>query len=289
MNTSIKALLVFCEGPHDLAYVRMVLRKLMGFDKLEVVFSKLPSPFHKLFAQSVSTHAAQDLSLDMSHKFFLPDSILKKANTIVALYNCGGKDQHEKIKELLSDYLLVFPQARIFAEGAQEVVDAVKYLFLYDADAEGLNGVLANIEEKLHTINDKNFITDDWSVTDTSSSGKVSGDKAVFVWGETSAKGTLEDILYPMFKQDNELIFSKASTAIDDLFSWNIIDEDPRKAVPEIEKRHKSILTVAGQRRKPGSSMNVVIEQSKLLSVDTLSQDLKTKEFVAFVTKFTEG
>jgi len=31
MNTDINALIIFCEGPHDSAFVRMVLKKIMRY------------------------------------------------------------------------------------------------------------------------------------------------------------------------------------------------------------------------------------------------------------------
>jgi len=39
-------------------------------------FSEYPAPFNQLFKTSMENHAAPDMSLDMAHKFFLPDKIL---------------------------------------------------------------------------------------------------------------------------------------------------------------------------------------------------------------------
>jgi hypothetical protein len=288
MTVSVDALLVFCEGPHDIAFVRMVLRKLMDFKKTELPFKDLPSPFNLLFKQSVLTHAVKDLSLDMAHKFFLPDTVLRKDDHLILLFNCGGKPQYAKINTLLSDYLPMFKESRTFAQGAEEIVDSVRYLFLYDADSEGLDGVIQNVKREFSKIGEIDFLADDWDETSTSVFGKSSGNKAVFVWGETQNKGTLEDILTPMFIQEHSELMDKATEAISSMFNWEISHTDPQRAVPEIERIKKSILTVAGQGKKPGSSMNVILEQSGLLNKEALEKNEITNEFVAFVENFMD-
>jgi hypothetical protein len=64
MSSSVKALLVFCEGPHDAAFVRMVFKKILGFRIARLKFSEMPSPFNALFSTAVQNHAARDMSLD---------------------------------------------------------------------------------------------------------------------------------------------------------------------------------------------------------------------------------
>jgi hypothetical protein len=224
----------------------------------------------------------------MAHKFFLPESILRKEDQLILLFNCGGKNQYEKIRTLLSDYLPIFPQAQTFAQGAKEVVGSIRYLFLYDADAEGLDGVLKNVKTKFSKIGEIDFINEDWAENSTFEFCKSAGDKAVFVWGESPDRGTLEDILTPMFAQKHSELMNKAEVAIDSMFTWDTGNTNPKKAVPEIEKKKKAILTAVGQGKKPGSSMNVILEQSGLLKKEDLEKNALTKEFVAFVENFMD-
>ncbi len=72
----INTLLVFCEGPHDVAFCRLVFKFCFEINKISWKFSEYPSPFNQLFKASMEKHAAQDMSLDMAHKFFLPDRTL---------------------------------------------------------------------------------------------------------------------------------------------------------------------------------------------------------------------
>ena len=83
MIPEVNLLLVFCEGPNDTAFVRMVMNKLIGFNRMEQLkFSEMPAPFNSLFKNAVKKYTAQDMSLNMVHKFFLPDTVLRKGNTI---------------------------------------------------------------------------------------------------------------------------------------------------------------------------------------------------------------
>jgi len=287
MSVDINALIIFCEGPHDSAYVRMVLKKVMGFSAVSLKFSEMPSPFHKLFETAVTTHAAQDMSLDMAHKFFLPDTVLRKGNDFIFLFNSGGKAQYDKVGGLLTSYIPVLGEAETLAHGTNETTQSVQYLFLYDADADGLEATIGSLKLSLGTINGEVFIDDNW-LSSTSDFGKISNDKAVFVWGNKPEQGTLEDILYPIFEFDgkNKDLINKASDTITDCFDWEIEHCDLVKSIAENGKLKKAVLTTVGQRKKPGSSFNVILEQSGFVSQEALNSSKITAEFVGFLNEF---
>lgn len=62
MNQGVKVLLVFCEGPHDVAFVSQVIKIFFDFKRVTWKFSEFPAPFNELFRVSVEKHAAQDLT-----------------------------------------------------------------------------------------------------------------------------------------------------------------------------------------------------------------------------------
>lgn len=290
MSTEINALLVFCEGPHDTAFVRMVLKKLMEFQVEKLKFSEMPSPFHRLFETSVKNHAAQDMSLDMAHKFFLPDTVLAKNDQIVFLYNCGGKNQYEKIRTLISTYLPMFEQAQTFSQGAKKIARSIKYLFLYDIDADGIEKVAERLTSEFGLIDGKKFIADVWEES-KSIYARVAKDKAFFAWGGSPEKGTLEDLLLPMFDSsaENKSILNTTKTVMNDMFSWETTHKDLSRSIAEIEKYNKAVLTTVGQREKPGSSLNVILEQSGLITEEALKSCKITAGFVLFIKSFFEA
>jgi hypothetical protein len=287
MSSSVKALLIFCEGPHDAAFVRMVFKKILGFRIEKLKFSEMPSPFNALFSTAVQNHAAQDMSLDMTHKFFLPDSVLRKNEEMAFIFNCGGKTQYDKVRDLLSDYIPLIEQAAIFPNGAEEIVDSVRYLFLYDSDADGLDHTIDNISREFQKVDEKDFVVDAWIDT-KSEFGRISNDKAVFVWGGAPDMGTLEDILMPMFDftEANKPLIARSKQTMNEMFRWDIDHTDSMRAVAEIEKFKKAVLTTVGQRKKPGASLNVILEQADLISDDALRACPITAGFVEFVREF---
>ncbi len=279
----IKALLVFCEGPHDVAFTRHVLEFFFGARRRNWKFSEYPSPFNSLFPESVRKHAARDLSLDMAHKFFLPDRTLTTDGWLILLFNSGGKTKTENVTTFLKSYLPLLKQSAVFPDDAENIVVETKYLFLYDADNMNPGEVFSMFDDQYRHIEGT-----DWSVdnlkTELDRFYATTADKAVYIWGDSTGKGTLENIVFPMFENDNGQLLKKAINGMDDWFDWDTANEDEKKSFAERAKRKKAILTVSGQRKKPGGSFTVVLDQAKLISKNTFLSDARTKGFAEFLS-----
>ncbi|KHD08014.1 hypothetical protein PN36_04650 [Candidatus Thiomargarita nelsonii] len=131
---NINALLVFCEGPHDVAFCRLMFKYCFDISQIAWKFSEYPAPFNQLFKTSMENHAAQDMSL--AHKFFLPDKTLynEKRKLLVLLFNTGGKSKTDNPKNFLKDFLPLFENREVFSGDAKKIVNNCSYLFLYDRD-----------------------------------------------------------------------------------------------------------------------------------------------------------
>jgi hypothetical protein len=285
----MKALMVFCEGPHDVAFVKKVMESIFSFERVTWKFSEYPSPFNQLFKRSVDKHAARDMALDMAHKFFLPDQVFKRNNDLVLLFNSGGKEQIAKIKELLSDVVPMLDNASVFLQGATEFVSETKYLFFYDADDIGAERVrsqaFAAFEE---VVEGERWMLSPWDLDTINPFAAISDNKAIYIWGETPERGTLEDLLHPIFAVENSECMARAEHYIDGAFTWDLGSEELKKSVAEVARRKKAIITAIGQRKKPGSSMNVVLEQARLISNQTLRDSHSVNNLVAFIEKFAQ-
>ena len=156
----------------------------------------------------------------------------------------------------------------------------------------GIDKILKIIKQEFQAIGSYSFITidDNWSNT-ISAFCRTSRDKAIFVLGGTPERGTLEDILITLieFTQENHIILSKTKNAINDIFEWNISDPKDEIAIAEKARYKKAVLTTMGQRKKPGYSLNVILEQSNLISVDALTNNILVEEFIKFITGFWLG
>lgn len=284
----VNALLVFCEGAHDVAFVQQVLKLCLDFEKVEWKFSDYPMPFNALFKTSVQNHAAQDLSLDMAHKFFLPDCVFqdKKEQHIILVFNTGGKTQIEKVKLLLKSFLPLLVQSAVFSDNSTAIVTQAKYLFLYDADHIGTTKLFKEIKQNFETIDDEPT----WSFSDWTFSanpfGAIAENKAAYIWGANTQNGTLEDLLLPMFENDQKEFIENAKHFVDSTFFWETKATKLEHRFAEIADRKKAIITCTGQRKKSGYSMNVIIGQAKLINKETFKNNDTVKSFASFIEQF---
>ncbi len=287
----VKALLVFCEGPHDVAFSRLVFKHCFGINKINWKFSQYPAPFNQLFKTSMEKHVHQDLSMDMAHKFFLPDRTLfsKENNLLILLFNTGGKSKRDNPAKFIADFLPLLKTSRIFSKGAERIVSEAKYIFLYDADHEGADKVFQDCRTHFAQIDGNDFILE-LDVDANNPKGAQKEDTAVYVWSDSeTGLGTLENVLLPMFEANQEEIVIKASEFIDACFSWEIDHVNPARKIAETARRKKTIICCSGQRIKPGSSMNVIIDQAKMISEDSFREDAEVLRFSKFLSEFIRG
>jgi hypothetical protein len=286
VTREVTALLVFCEGPHDVAFVRRVLKHCLGFERVEWKFSEFPSPFNNLFKTSVSNHAARDLSLDMAHKFLLPDRVLERDGVVALVFNSGGKTKRQTIVEFISSFLPLFKNAATFPDQADAVVTQARFLFLYDADAEGVAKIREDVKKTFASIADEPWLVDDWQIDANDPAGAISAEKGVYIWGGDGEHGTLEDILMPVFRASEPELSVKVENQIEDVFDWNTDHEDLARSVAETARKHKATITLAGQREKPGMSMNVIVDQTQMLKDDLFAADERVASFARYLASF---
>ncbi len=127
----------------------------------------------------------------------------------------------------------------------------------------------------------------DWSVDHLKAEpdrfGATAANTAAYIWGDDTGKGTLEDIVFPMFENGNEKLLEKAVACVDDCFDWDMNHQNEKRSYAERAKRKKAILTVSGQREKPGGSFTVVLDQARLISKGAFLADDRTKGFAEFL------
>lgn len=156
MSDSAKVLVVFCEGAHDVSFLSQVFKHCLAFKRTSLKLSEFPAPFDGLFRSSVARHVAEDLSLDMARKFFLPDQVLKKDQQWVLLDEPALGDTETSI-------------------------DSVDYLFTYDIDEKDVNYRVNKVQKSFAEIDGESFIDSHFRPSKYSDYGYISHNKAVFV------------------------------------------------------------------------------------------------------------
>lgn len=287
MTSEVTALLTFCEGAHDVAFVRRVLRSCLGFRQVNWRFSQFPSPFNSLFKRNVERHAGQDLSLDMAHKFYLPDQVLCCDQHVALLFNAGGNNRVEKVATFLADYLPLLEQARTFPDDAESIVSTSRCLFLLDADCQSLDQVRDRLTKDFAQINGKPFLIDPWQAHLGDRGAATAATIGCYIWRGEDELGTLEDLLIPICRATDAERVRQAEECIDGLFRWETEHDDEARRIAERARRQKALITLLGQGEKPGGSQQVIIHQAKeTMKEACFAEDQRVRSFADFIADF---
>jgi hypothetical protein len=283
----INVLFLFCEGPHDVAFCYLVMKYFFGMKTVKDNFSSYPSPLHKLLPQNLKKHAAGDMSLDMAHKFFLPDRTVTKGDDFVLLFNTGGKTRIDNPKRFLHSFLALYENKKTFSKDAKSIVHDVRYLFLYDADHEPATKIFEDFRINFNNIDNLPFITQQFDPSPTNPRAAVSADKGVYILGDTyTGKGTLEDILLPIYAETKKDWCEKAGNFIDETFSFQTEQSNDQQHIAARSRRAKAVITAAGQEKKPGRPMAAIIQDDVLGSKDNFLASEPVREFADFIHYF---
>lgn len=283
----INTLLLFCEGPHDVAFCYLVMKHCFGMRTVKDNFSSYPSPLHKLLPQNLKKHASGDMSLDMAHKFFLPDRTVTNGDDYVLLFNMGGKTRIDNPKKFLSSFLPLYENRATFSKDAESIASDVRYLFLYDADHENATKIFSDCRINFENINEVSFITRQFEPSPENPGAAVSDDKGVYVLGDPdTGKGTLEDILLPIYEKTQKDWCEKAGSFVDDTFSFKTGQGNDKQNIAARAKKAKAVITAAGQGKRPGRPMAAIIQDDVLGTMTNFLTSIPVQKFADFLQEF---
>ena len=151
----MKAVLVFCEGRHDVVFAQRSLSAHGGCEWVKEPIGGLPSPFGQnkvakkgLIATQLEGRAVEDLTLqDAAHPArpcFEAVVINTATNTIFFLVRAQGKDQSDPTLGLLDNLYITI------SEQPAGTFDVAEYAaaFLFDANSEGVTSTLAKFRSR---------------------------------------------------------------------------------------------------------------------------------------------
>ncbi|MCX9006747.1 hypothetical protein NLN80_08940 [Citrobacter portucalensis] len=284
---NIKSTLIFCEGPHDVALICLVLSKFFNAQEFSGKFNELPSPYNSMYQKALENHAQLDLSLEMAHKFFLPDRIFTIDDTYVSVFNSGGKNRGDKINGFIKNLWVMTENSNTFNVSDRGSISSHKYIFIYDADHNSKETILNEIYTDFSLIGTSSWLTENWEAypEEPLSIYTQNGEVAAIIWcNRDTGKGTLEDVLCECIGDDE--LFSSAKETIQRLHEWGLNSDNEQRKIAETAKMYKATLSLMGQRKKPGGSVNVIISQSKILNQDNLAKSTTISKMVTFLNGF---
>ena len=257
----MRAVLVFCEGHHDVAFALRSLGAHGGCEWVDKPVGELPSPFGRvrpagkgLIATRYERQALEELTVQAAAHPPLPcfESVVENTatNTLFVLVRTHGQDQVDPVLDLLQAL-----NDSITEEHAG-TFDVSQYAaaFLFDANGEGVASTLAAFRDRYgtHFGDLSNIEHGKWVATNTVPVGCF-----VFHRSARDQTGTLEDHLAPMAESAWPERYAAARRFIDDN------REDADEVSSSDAAQLKAIVTATGQFGLPGAPMTVIVGNQK--------------------------
>lgn len=258
----MRAVLVFCEGRHDVVFAQRSLAAHGGCEWVGKRIGELPSPFGRggvanrgIIATRLEQHALEDLTIQAAANPPLPcfESIVENSatGTIFFMVRAVGKHQSASVLSLLRALDVTITDEPVGVFDVSEYAAA----FLFDANGEGVTSTLAGFRDSYgaHFGDLSNLEHGTWMAKTTVPVGCF-----VFHRSAQDRTGTIEDHLAPMVEEAWPERYASARRFVDDHR-----EGDDRVSGSEAE-RLKAIITVTGQFNHPGDPMSIIIGRGSL-------------------------
>lgn len=281
--------LMFCEGPHDAAVLNRLLKTQLEFKQLPLKLSELPYPLSNVLQTSFKNRASEDLRLDLAKKFFLPDYVSARDSVLTLIFSYGGSNRKVSMLPFLENVFELLAVTNFSSLEQLAVRPAYAYTVFADADALGESSVRALISNEFAKVGESSWLgskCERIKATKAASQSTDFGPTAAYVWRKSAEDGgTLEDVVLECLDGDADL--QKTLAHLDSRFDWS----PPAGATAEqvcagSAKRLKAAFCVEGQKERPGGSLGVVLDQSKLLGPDEFKKSVAIQDCLAFLTEW---
>ena len=293
METKIVAIL--CEGPHDVAFITKILKTQGYISNEKLKINSFPSPINDLFVNEVKKSNVEDLNLQEVRQALLPSCTLQKNNIYLFLYSLGGDGKIAPRQRLLSDFVTFIPKEGRINSLSKDTQLSILYFF--DADKDGLSDRIFKLNNEIEAVlGEKPFETH----KEIKFYRELKLGSFIFT-GLDNNTGKLEDILLPLMKKGNELIFDNAKKYLEELQDDsrlfplklkvdgenNTTEYRSEKSKEKLEyDEQKSLIGVVGQLQKSGGSNVVCISQTDYLTKSKIDLDLKCIEIFDYFKNF---
>lgn len=281
--------LIFCEGPHDAAFVSHLLKSSLGFKQQQLKLSELPYPLANVLKTSFQHRAAEDLRLDLARRFFLPEYVLAQELTLVLVFSYGGSNRKDSMQPFLDAVFTLLAETNFSSIEQPAVRPAYAYTIFADADARGESNTRQLISDEFSKVGEADWLSNTWGqikATKAASQTTAFGPAATYVWRKGQEDGgTLEDLLVECLDGDAKL--QKTLEYMDSRFDWSPpAGASPEQVCGRAAARLKAAFCVEGQREKPGGSLAVILGQSRLLGTAELKRSSTVQDCIAFLAEW---
>ncbi len=289
-------IIALCEGLHDVSFICKILKSDGFISNESLKINQFPQPMDTLMAQEVVKTDVEELNLQEVRKGFLPTHTLQKGDAYVFLYSMGGDGKRTPRQSILNSLAVTVRQAGEIKKGRIPVDTELSVLYFFDADTQGIPARLAQVNVEVREVL-TGIQADIFTANTTYSLQEGIKLGCCIFTGADNATGKLEDILVPLMKDGNDVIFDEAlgylNTHFSDprLFPLKLstaanVTTETRSAKAGDKYRYdekKSILGVVGQLQKSGKSNTTCISDTDYLTLAKIQGNAKCQEIINFI------
>lgn len=259
----MRAVLVFCEGNHDVVFVSRSLGAVAGCKWSKERIRDLPSPlgpkvdprdpnkfvFDSLITKHYRAQKLEDLQPRPAAHAPVPtfEAVVRDPSTLIyyVLIRCNGDGASGRSIKLIEDFRNTFP----FHPDITQIASA----FVFDADADVSARAAAFTAAYARCLQPGAAMRhDDWM------SGPL-GPAGLYIFHDPATRaGTLEDSLAPLVEAQWKDRWDAAGRYL----TAHARPEDPVSL--KLAERHKAQINVTGQFLFPGDPMTMVLERDGL-------------------------
>lgn len=222
--------------------------------------------------------------------------IIEKENQLMVLYSMGGDSKKNERLELVKKFIPSKTQDEMEEIPVSEEAVELSFIYVLDADDKGIADRLADVSSEMSSIDgvDQVMLSENGTTIN-----RESYSIGAFIFAEEGTEtGKLEDILLPLMKEDNEVIFEDAYKYLEDHRSEKRMkrlklkfdSEKPNEERENKKKKYypeKSLIGVAGQLQNSGASDTVTIRHSDYLTLAKILKNKQCCEISSFFKKIT--
>lgn len=278
----MKLTFLYCEGPHDVAFISKLIDQLHKTNNHIDLVSGLPKPIQNIIKTAVSNIDIDSLRIDKPLRAFFPNKVYSLIDEhYVCLFSMGGKEQLQAALKNIENSKLLIGREKLTG------IKTIRHLFVLDADyklhGDGSINNRGGVENTLNILSDniKTVIEDftpfsenpSWVDTDYGHIGS-------YIFTDSgNEEGTVEDLVALFIKP-------KALDQHCNTFCKAVIDFDTdRKANRKDKTKLQKInFTAMTQAFHPGCSLAVGLSNDKIIDTAKLSAHQLINDFGDFLT-----
>ena len=299
----MRIVLVLCEGPHDVAFLSRLLTS-EGYEKYTQPLCQFPYPLNEWMTTISKSLNIQDLSIDRMYadiKSVLPSSALINEDNqhLILLYSMNGDSKEKRRKYILStlkSWSEVPSDEKEFSlmEESSEVGNNYGLVVIFDADNKGIasriNEARTEIEAYFPPVK---VISRNGEVATIDENLKI----GIYIFADpVSETGTLENILLPIMRQGNEVIFDDAQDFLNNHYNESrmkplVFKKGTGGIIQKRDKKNKyhpikSLMGVVGQLQNSGTSNTVCIEKADYITLEKINASSICQDIVQMFKQF---